>query len=155
MLLQVSSIEIERICNRVDSSILETAAIGVPPPDGGPEQLVIAVVFKDATKSLPVLNELKTSFNSALQKQLNPLFRVSFLSCCSAVFTLFSTGSRFFTALKSAGFSRCLTAVSPKNSYQQGYEKGPPSAIRATFLSIKAVNQVVITDYRFGYHKSC
>ncbi|XP_057517395.1 probable acyl-activating enzyme 17, peroxisomal [Amaranthus tricolor] len=75
--IKVSSIEIERICNRVDSSILETAAIGVPPPDGGPEQLVIAVIFKDASKSMPGLNELKTSFNSALQKQLNPLFRVS------------------------------------------------------------------------------
>lgn len=75
--IKVSSIEIERICNGVDSSILETAAFGIPLSGGGPEQLVIAVVFKDACKSMPDLNHLKTSFNSALQKQLNPLFRVS------------------------------------------------------------------------------
>lgn len=75
--IKVSSVEIERICNGVDSSILETAAIGVPPSEGGPEQLVIVVVFKDASKSLSDLNHLKSSFNSALQKQLNPLFKVS------------------------------------------------------------------------------
>ncbi|KMS97433.1 hypothetical protein BVRB_5g127130 [Beta vulgaris subsp. vulgaris] len=75
--IKVSSVEIERICNRVDNSILETAAVGVPPLGGGPEQLVIAVVFKDASESISDLNQLKMSFNSALQKQLNPLFRVS------------------------------------------------------------------------------
>ncbi|KNA14183.1 hypothetical protein SOVF_109910 [Spinacia oleracea] len=75
--IKVSSIEIERICNGVDSSILETAAIGVPPSEGGPEQLVIAVVFKDSSKSMSDLSHLKISFNSALQKQLNPLFRAS------------------------------------------------------------------------------
>ncbi|KAJ6411507.1 hypothetical protein OIU84_008142 [Salix udensis] len=44
--IKVSSVEIERICNAVDSNVLETAAIGVPPPQ-------------------------------AVQKKLNPLFRVS------------------------------------------------------------------------------
>ena len=44
---QVSSVEIERICNAADNSVLETAAIGVPSSGGGPEQLVIAVVSKD------------------------------------------------------------------------------------------------------------
>ncbi|KAI9072754.1 hypothetical protein K1719_045288 [Acacia pycnantha] len=48
--IKVSSVEIERICNGVDSNILETAAIGVPPAGGGPEQLVIAVVFKNPNK---------------------------------------------------------------------------------------------------------
>ncbi|OMP06150.1 AMP-dependent synthetase/ligase [Corchorus olitorius] len=75
--IKVSSIEIERICNTVDSSILETAAIGVPPADGGPERLVIAVVFRDPENSTADLNQLKISFNSAVQKNLNPLFRVS------------------------------------------------------------------------------
>lgn len=75
----MSSIEIERICNSVDARILETAAIGVPPPGGGPEQLVIVVVFKDSDNSSPDLNQLKISFNSALQKKLNPLFRVPLL----------------------------------------------------------------------------
>ncbi|XP_057951454.1 probable acyl-activating enzyme 17, peroxisomal [Malania oleifera] len=75
--IKVSSIEIERICNSVDDSILETAAIGVPPAGGGPENLVVAVVFKDSNSSPPDLNQLRISFNSAVQKKLNPLFRVS------------------------------------------------------------------------------
>ncbi|KAI3684973.1 hypothetical protein L6452_34203 [Arctium lappa] len=75
--IKVSSVEIERICNSVDDSILETAAIGVTPGGGGPERLVIVVVFKDANGSTPDLNKLKVSLNSALQKNLNPLFKVS------------------------------------------------------------------------------
>ncbi|XP_054805647.1 probable acyl-activating enzyme 17, peroxisomal [Prosopis cineraria] len=75
--IKVSSVEIERICNGVDSNILETAAIGVPPAGGGPEQLVIAVVFKNSNNPSPDLHLLRLSFNSALQKTLNPLFKVS------------------------------------------------------------------------------
>ncbi|XVE56720.1 hypothetical protein DITRI_Ditri04bG0033600 [Diplodiscus trichospermus] len=75
--IKVSSVEIERICNNVDSSVLETAAIGVPPAEGGPERLVIVVVMKDPDNSTPDLNQLRISFNSAVQKNLNPLFRVS------------------------------------------------------------------------------
>ncbi|XP_031104945.1 probable acyl-activating enzyme 17, peroxisomal [Ipomoea triloba] len=75
--IKVSSLEIERICNAVDDNILETAAIGVPPVGGGPEKLVIVVVFKDSDKSKQNLGALMTSFNSSLQKKLNPLFKVS------------------------------------------------------------------------------
>ncbi|XP_057766900.1 probable acyl-activating enzyme 17, peroxisomal [Salvia miltiorrhiza] len=75
--IKVSSVEIERICNAVSSDILETAAIGVPPPGGGPERLVVAIVFKDSDKPLSDLSSLAASFNSALQKKLNPLFKVS------------------------------------------------------------------------------
>ncbi|XP_030936083.1 probable acyl-activating enzyme 17, peroxisomal [Quercus lobata] len=75
--IKVSSVGIERICNAADNSVLETAAIGVPPSGGGPEQLVIAVVFKDSENRMADLNQLRTSFNSAVQKKLNPLFRVS------------------------------------------------------------------------------
>lgn len=84
-LWQVSSIEIERICNAVDSNVLETAAIGVPPPEGGPEQLVVAVVFKDSASATD-LNQLRVSFNSAVQKKLNPLFRVLILSMTKLIF---------------------------------------------------------------------
>ena len=77
--MQVSSVEIERICNSVDESILETAAIGVPSHGGGPEQLTIAIVFKNQSGSTPDLNKLKLCFNSSLQKNLNPLFKVGFL----------------------------------------------------------------------------
>ncbi|KAK7411277.1 hypothetical protein VNO78_02710 [Psophocarpus tetragonolobus] len=75
--IKVSSVEIERICNAVDSNILETAAIGVPPSGGGPELLTIAVVFKDPDSTKQDLQQLRISFNSALQRKLNPLFRVS------------------------------------------------------------------------------
>ncbi|GFP84519.1 probable acyl-activating enzyme 17 peroxisomal [Phtheirospermum japonicum] len=75
--IKVSSVEIERICNSADTRILETAAVGVPPPGGGPERLVVAVVFKDTDKTSSDLSILATSFNSALQKYLNPLFKVS------------------------------------------------------------------------------
>ncbi|PWA74948.1 acyl-activating enzyme 17 [Artemisia annua] len=75
--IKVSSVEIEQVCNKVDDSILETAAIGVTPAGGGPERLVIVVVFKDANGPKPELNKLKSSLNSALQKNLNPLFKVS------------------------------------------------------------------------------
>lgn len=73
----MSSVEIERICNGVDN-ILETAAIGVPTPGGGPERLVIAVVLKDPATS-PDFNTLAASFNSSLQKTLNPLYKVCML----------------------------------------------------------------------------
>ncbi|KAL6177932.1 hypothetical protein ACLB2K_049453 [Fragaria x ananassa] len=74
--IKVSSIEIERICNAIDTNILETAAIGVPPARGGPEQLVIAVVFKNSDNPPADLNQLRATFNSAVQKKLNPLFKV-------------------------------------------------------------------------------
>lgn len=75
-LIQVSSVEIERICNAVSTDILETAAIGVPPPGGGPERLAVAIVFKDPDKPLLDPATLTAAFNSALQKKLNPLFKV-------------------------------------------------------------------------------
>lgn len=56
--------------------MLETAAIGLPPPTGGPEQLVIVVVFTNSNYAAADLNKWKTSFNLALQKKLNPLFKV-------------------------------------------------------------------------------
>ncbi|KAK7281689.1 hypothetical protein RIF29_09886 [Crotalaria pallida] len=73
--IKVSSVEIERICSGVDNNILELAAIGVPPSGGGPEQLVVAVVFRHSDTA--DLQQLRMSFNSALQKKLNPLFKVS------------------------------------------------------------------------------
>lgn len=74
--IKVSSVEIERVCNGVDDAIMETAAIGVPPLGGGPEQLVIVVVFRDQDLQGGDLNHLKMAFNSVLQKKLNPLFKV-------------------------------------------------------------------------------
>ncbi|XP_026403017.1 probable acyl-activating enzyme 17, peroxisomal isoform X2 [Papaver somniferum] len=83
--IKISSIEIERICNSVDDTILETAAIGVPTFGGGPERLVIIAVFKDIKNAAPNLNQLRTVFNSSLQQKLNPLFKVSYVMPMAAL----------------------------------------------------------------------
>ncbi|CAH9108527.1 unnamed protein product [Cuscuta europaea] len=77
--IKVGSVEIEDVCKTIDdTNILETAAIAVPPRGGGPDMLVVAVVLKDSNGPKEVdLNSLKNYFNLALQKKLNPLFKVS------------------------------------------------------------------------------
>lgn len=75
-LLQTSSLEIERVCNRVDENILETAAVAVKIGGSGPENLVILVVLKrNLSKCEPSVLRLK--FQKAIQENLNPLFKVS------------------------------------------------------------------------------
>ncbi|XP_048425130.1 probable CoA ligase CCL12 isoform X2 [Pyrus x bretschneideri] len=73
--IKTSSVEIERVCDQADESILETAAVTVSPMSGGPEQLVIYVVLKKGYDSKP--DELKKKFSKAIQGNLNPLFKVS------------------------------------------------------------------------------
>lgn len=72
--MQTSSVEIERVCDGADESIMETAAISIAPKDGGPELLVIFVVLKKGYASEP--DELKMKFSKAIQSNLNPLFKV-------------------------------------------------------------------------------
>jgi hypothetical protein len=68
-------VEIERVCNRADEGLLETAAVSIKPSGGGPEQLAILAVLKD--KSAPYdANLLKSKFQRAIQRNLNPLFKV-------------------------------------------------------------------------------
>jgi hypothetical protein len=72
---QTSSVEIERVCNRADDGLLETAAVSIKPSGGGPEQLAILAVLKD--RSAPYdTNLLKSKFQRAIQRNLNPLFKV-------------------------------------------------------------------------------
>ncbi|KAL5545215.1 hypothetical protein UlMin_008999 [Ulmus minor] len=75
--IKTSSVEIERACDRADESVLEAAAISVAPVDGGPEQLVIFVVLKNGYNSEE--EKLKMKFSKAIQSNLNPLFKVSFV----------------------------------------------------------------------------
>lgn len=75
--IKTSSVEIERICDHVDESILETAAVSVSPIEGGPEQLVILVVLRNGYKRSS--QELKVKFSKAIQSNLNPLFKVGFV----------------------------------------------------------------------------
>ncbi|MED6180887.1 putative CoA ligase ccl12 [Stylosanthes scabra] len=73
--IKTSSVEIERVCDRADECIMETAAISVAPAIGGPEQLVIFVVLKKGYNS--DVENLKKKFSKAIQSNLNPLFKVS------------------------------------------------------------------------------
>ncbi|KAK7359225.1 hypothetical protein VNO77_01177 [Canavalia gladiata] len=73
--IKTSSIEIERVCDRADECILETAAVGVETANRGPEQLVIFVVLKKGYNSNA--ETLKMNFSKAIQSNLNPLFKVS------------------------------------------------------------------------------
>ncbi|KAK4355050.1 hypothetical protein RND71_027244 [Anisodus tanguticus] len=73
--IKTSSIEIERVCDRADDSVLETAAVSAAPPNGGPEQLAIFVVLKEGIITSP--DTLKKRFSRAIQSNLNPLFKVS------------------------------------------------------------------------------
>jgi acetyl-CoA synthetase len=69
--IKVSSAEIEGVLNSV-SGIQEVAAIAVPPPDGGPSQLVIYAVLLPGADT----GSLTTSLQSAIRSHLNPLFRI-------------------------------------------------------------------------------
>ncbi|KAJ1426115.1 AMP-dependent synthetase/ligase [Sesbania bispinosa] len=73
--IKTSSIEIERVCDRADECILETAAISVVIANRGPEELVIFVVLKKGYNSNA--ETLKMKFSKAIQSNLNPLFKVS------------------------------------------------------------------------------
>ncbi|XP_058200473.1 probable CoA ligase CCL12 isoform X2 [Rhododendron vialii] len=75
--IKTSSIEIERVCDRADESVLETAAVTAAPAIGGPEQLAIFVVLKKGFNSEP--DRLKKQFSKAIQMNLNPLFKVNFV----------------------------------------------------------------------------
>ncbi|KAK3014756.1 hypothetical protein RJ639_007941, partial [Escallonia herrerae] len=75
--IKTSSVEIERVCEQVDECVLETAAVSSAPVDGGPEQLAIFVVLKKQFDGES--EKLKIRFSRAIQRNLNPLFKVSFV----------------------------------------------------------------------------
>lgn len=68
----MSSLELERVCNTVDG-VHETAAVAVSPQNGGgPSQLVIFAVLREASLSPAALLD---TFKSAIKLGFNPLFR--------------------------------------------------------------------------------
>ncbi len=71
--IKISSIEIERLINQ-NPMILESAAIAVPPQNGGPNLLVTAVVLTE--KQDVAKNKLKDILQQTISKQLNPLFKI-------------------------------------------------------------------------------
>lgn len=72
---QTSSVEIERVCNKADEKVLETAALGIRLTTGGPEQLVVLAVLKPGCSNCEA-DLLRRKFQKAIEKDLNPLFKV-------------------------------------------------------------------------------
>jgi acetyl-CoA synthetase len=70
--IKVSSTQIEELINQLPF-VEESAAIGVPPQGGGPDQLIICYVESDAIDKSSALKQMK----AAVKAQLNPLFKVS------------------------------------------------------------------------------
>ena len=64
--IKVGSVEIERTLNRLPA-ILETAAVAVPPPGGGPDRLVIFAVLRPSPPNTGALGTPKP------QQEINPL----------------------------------------------------------------------------------
>lgn len=69
--IKVSCVQIEEILTQHEA-VRELAAVSVPPPGGGPEQLVIYVVLQDDV----ALHELQTELQHSIKTRLNPLFRI-------------------------------------------------------------------------------
>ena len=75
---QVSSVELERVCAEAHAAVAETAAVGVPPPHGGPERLVVFAVLRAGEwgdVASPTM--LRAAMGLALRRRLNPLFKVT------------------------------------------------------------------------------
>ncbi|MEM6840880.1 MAG: AMP-binding protein [Bacteroidota bacterium] len=70
--IKVSAVEIEKVLNQ-HSAIVESAAVAISPPEGGPEQLV---VFYRADQTVEK-ELLKKELQKILSQQLNPLFRIT------------------------------------------------------------------------------
>ncbi len=69
--IKASSVEIERVVN-LDEAVSESAAIAVPPPEGGPERLILYVVpQKEIDKET-----LRKRLQQAIREKLNPLFKI-------------------------------------------------------------------------------
>ncbi len=71
--IKISSAEIERVLNQIDG-IKETAAVSQT-LDGGPEGLVVFVVFEKGCSESS--EGMRHQMNYALKTQLNPLFKIS------------------------------------------------------------------------------
>ena len=72
--IKVGSAEIERVLDRVPG-VLETAAVAVPPPGGGPAELVVFAVLEAGAG--PRLDELTEACRREIRERLNPLFRLA------------------------------------------------------------------------------
>ena len=72
--IKVSCIEIEHVLNSLDG-VLETAAIGVTPPGGGPSRLAVYAVLRQEGQIS--VDDLKSLMQQAIRRELNPLFQIA------------------------------------------------------------------------------
>lgn len=70
--IKVSCVQIEELLVQ-HVAVRELAAISVPPPGGGPEQLVIYVVLQSDIS----LSELQVEMQQTIKRCLNPLFKIA------------------------------------------------------------------------------
>jgi acetyl-CoA synthetase len=69
--IKVGSLELERLVNE-HPAVLESAAVGVAPKEGGPDRLVVHVVLR-----APIERErLERELLESIARKLNPLFRI-------------------------------------------------------------------------------
>ncbi len=71
--IKVSSAEIERVVAGVEG-VAEAAAVAVPPPDGGPERLVVYAV--PVANHTPRPEDWRAAMQQEIRRHLNPLFKV-------------------------------------------------------------------------------
>jgi len=76
---QVSSVELERACVEGVPDVQEAAAVGVPSPGGGPEQLLLFLVPRSPGAASSTKN-IKAQCQAAIRAKLNPLFKVERVS---------------------------------------------------------------------------
>jgi acetyl-CoA synthetase len=69
--IKVGSAEIERCLNHL-AGVIDLAAVGIPPVSGGPDRLVLYVVFAEADAH----EGAQAVFQQQIKEHLNPLFRV-------------------------------------------------------------------------------
>ena len=70
--IKVSSAELEATV-AVANGVAEVAAVAVPPPDGGPDRLIMFVVPTDGSVDL---DSLRSAMQTEIRSHLNPLFRI-------------------------------------------------------------------------------
>lgn len=69
--IKVSSLQIEQVVNTLDF-VTESAAIGIPPIEGGPDQLIIYYVHNKEINIKNALSDIK----QIVKNEINPLFKV-------------------------------------------------------------------------------
>lgn len=83
--MQVSSVEIERVCTHHVPAVAQAAAIAVPPEGNGPEELHLFVVASDARRMYGESSDLRQQCQQAVRQRLNPLFKVKRVTVCAAL----------------------------------------------------------------------